>query len=177
MAKANTQASDTPAAAEKAKRETRVAFVVGSDGAFESVTFKKPGGESVTLPRAEFASKTLDHALMYGVRRLYQDGLAGEIKDGGNADEAAQTLIDRMVSGDWTTRRGPSDGRPTMESVARAIVAAKYPALAKSGDEFKSKVVALLDESADAARYAKVRGAFDAAMATWEASRATDVDI
>ncbi len=101
-------------------RETRVIFT-GSDASF-GVAFKLPGGEIVTIAdHTLLPGATITHALQYGIRRLYQDGLAGAIKDGADADSAARDLIARFESGNFTRR---SAGGVTMEKVARAAIRA-----------------------------------------------------
>lgn len=157
-------------------RTRRVAFT-GAPAEF-SVEFTLPSGEKVTIgPHTNWPGATITKALQYGITQLYQDGLARGKAEGPATDDDAKELIARFESGDWSSARGSGDGRPTMESVARAIVRAKYPKLKASEDEFKSKVVALLDESADPARFAKVKAEYDRQFAAWEAARAVDVDI
>lgn len=161
---------------ETKSRTQRVAF---SGGAADfSITFTLPGGDTqVIKDHRDLPGETITHALQYGIRRLYQDGLSGSIRNGEEADDAAQALIEKFISGDWTTSRASGPKAPTMESVATTIVKAKYPKA--KADEVKAKVATLLDEEADPARFAIVKKAFAKAKAEWEERQgvADDIDI
>jgi len=152
MTKAKTQ--ETVAA----KRETRVEFVDGG------VNFKLPGGNVVGLRFDALPKSTMDHAFQYGLRRLYQDGLAGAIKDGADADEAAQGLIDRFASGDFSRSRSAQG--MSLASVAKEMAAAAIRAKhGKAGtpEQIKSVALQLLD-----LRAAQVQAEFDRRKAASE---------
>ena len=109
------------AATEAAKktREQRVTFE--TVGGVRKVHFKMPGGKVVTRAVADLPEATRTHALEYGIRRVFQDGLSGRIKDGESADDVADDLIARFDSGDWAGRRGGGDGKQTIDAFARSL--------------------------------------------------------
>jgi hypothetical protein len=147
------------------KRVRRVAV------APDHVEFTLPSGAKERLERDAFHTASNERAWAYGVTQLFQDGLARGKADAPATDEDALAIVEQFRSGDWATSRS-AGGRPTMDSTAAAIVAAKYPKLKRSDDEFKSKVVALLDKEADATRYAKLEAEFNRRLAAWEDAQA-----
>lgn len=165
MAK-QTETETTPVA----KRETRVQFD-GGDINTGSVTFKLPGGGEVSQSFARYPQATITHALQYGLRRLYQDGLAGAIKDGADADEAARGLIDRFQSGDFSRSRTAQG--VSMQSVARSLVTMALRAKlgkAPSAEQVKAAVTRVLDVDGNPTGYAKVALEYQRQLAAQDAA-------
>ncbi len=136
--------------AQVTKRVRRVEFIDGS------IMFTLPGGEVQAFSESEFHAASLRKALEYGITRLFQDRLAGDIKDGADADATAKAIIERFISGDWgTTRKSASTGL-TLESVALDMVksAAKAKGRSLTAKEAKDLATQVL---ADEARLPKVQ--------------------
>lgn len=162
--------SKTTTTEAKKSRTQRVVFVGEADdnvlAAFGSATFKLPGGSEVSLTFDSIAMASLAHALRYGFRRLFQDGLAGAIQDGEDADEAAEALIEKMRTGDWSRSRS---GRGiTMQSVAATLYKIAFKnkhGKMPDAETTKAGVTKLLDSEGNPTGYAKVKERFDALVA------------
>jgi hypothetical protein len=132
------------------KRVRRVQFESGN------VLFTLPGGEVQAFTESDFHAASLRKALEYGITRLFQDRLAGDIKDGADADQTAKDIIGKFLSGDWgTTRKGGTTGL-TLESVALDMVksAAKAKGRSLTAKEAKDLATQVL---ADESRLPKVQ--------------------
>ena len=130
-----TTTETAPVEETKATKTQRVTF----DG--DIITFVFPGGKKVTTERSKLPQASRDHAEEYGIRRVLQDGLSGAIRDGEEADGAAERLWTQLTTGDWTRTRNAS-GKPTLDAFTKqqVLIAFKSAGKEAKGDAIKEAV-------------------------------------